>query len=91
MRLPMSNQNTELAESLQNYTLQIYFVQGMKAIMANKPSYSGILVSLSIGGTSTRVIGVNPSYVLQSETLYWLSDSFMKRTGFKYLKMLDLD
>ena len=42
-------------------TLQIYFVQGMKAIMANKPSYSGILVSLSIGGTSTRVIGVNPS------------------------------
>ena len=63
----------------------------MKAIMANKPSYSDILVSLSIGGTSTRVIGVNPSYVLQSETLYWLSDSFMKRTGFKYLKMLDLD
>ena len=35
----------------------------MEAIMANKPSYhdSGILVSLSIGGTSARVIGVNPS------------------------------
>ena len=58
MRLPMSNQNTELAESLQNYTANIFCSR--HGGNNGKQTIVEWYTSVRIGETPARVIGVNP-------------------------------